>query len=429
VTCESLPLAVANLDSWLETMRSPSGYGGPISHWWESNFLYTAPLYDWRYEGIIDGYRELYLRTGQEVHLGRALQAADDLLPHLLHDGRFRNSSFQFGPVRGGTPHEAAIDAALLKLVRTLRDHKLGTHKLGTGEKYLELAHNNLESYWFGTLWNGQGFHDQPYNTALVANKHGTLLEALLDYEILTGVDCSLYIQACVEVVSSAQVKEGAQKGGTVHRGIGPSKLAIPIYTARAMNGLLSYYLVKGDERVRETIELAVPFMERLLTDKGIAWGIYASGQVCLNPQMIAGAGDVLRFFYRLHEHGLVDTSESMKRLTHLLLAQQQPGGGLPTAWGFSHKGLGGEATGLELRDVLPVVGWVDKTFRAFCLLLPETTLPPAQIASYERAVSWSGKRYTFTETASSITLTDERGKTRYAWHKGARSPDVYDIH
>ncbi len=424
MTCEDLPLAVANLDAWLETMRSPSGYGGPISHWWESNFLYTAPLYDWRYEGIIDGYRELYLRTKQEVYLQRALQAADDLLPHLLPDGRLRNSSFQFGPVPGGTPHEAAVDAALLKLVRTLRDHNLGT-----GEAYLNLVRKNLESYWFGTLWSGQGFHDQPYNKALVANKHGTLLEALLDYEILTGIECSQYIQACVEVVSSAQVKEGAQKGGTIHRGIGLSKLAIPIYTARAMNGLLSYYLAKKDERVRETIELAVPFMERLITPKGIAWGIYASGQVCLSPQIIAGAADVLRFFHRMNKHGLADTSESISKISHLLLEQQQPGGGLPTAWGFTHKGLRKEATRLELRDVLPVVGWVDKTFRAFSLLLPETTLPSARIASYEREVTWSGKCYTFTETPSAITLTDAGRRTRYAWRKGSRSPDVYDIH
>jgi hypothetical protein len=421
---ERLPQAVANLAAWLETMRAPTGYGGPISHWWESNFLYTGPLYDWRYEGIIDGYRVLYLKTGQRCYLEKALEAANDLLPQLCSDGRLRNSSFQFGPVRGGTPHEAAIDAALLKLVQTLRERGLGT-----GDAYLELATKNIEGYWLGLLWNGQGFRDQPYNANLVANKHGTLLEALLSYQHLTAKNCEDYIRACVEVVCGTQVKEGPQRGGTVHRGIGRSKLAIPIYTARAMNGLLSYYEISGDENVRKPIESAVSFMQRLFSAKGVAWGVYGSGQLCLSPQMIAGSGDVVRFLHRVHGHGFADTRVSVTHLQTLLLSQQQPSGGLPTAWGFTRKGLTHDTAERELRDVLPVVGWVDKTFRAFSLLLDDNIrLPASQLETHQADVTWLGNRCTFTETTSGMTLEDARGKARYAWRKGTRSPDVYAL-
>lgn len=423
MTCNGLAVAVARLDAWLETMRGAEGYTGPIAHWWESNFLYTGALYDWRYEGIIDGYRELFLRTGNMRFLERALTAADDILPHLLPDGRLRNSSFQFGPVRGGTPHEAAIDVALLKLVCTLRDQNLGT-----GDAYLHVARENLEGYWFGTLWNGKGFQDQPYNSVLVENKHGTLLEALLVFEKLTGTDYGTYRQACVDVICDSQVRTGPQQGGTVHRGIGRSQLAIPIYTARAMNGLLSYYEARQDARVREPLIQAAAFVQRLITPCGVAWGVYGSGRLCLNPQLIAGSGDVLRFLHRMHALGLAEVEPSVEQLSAQLIAQQQPGGGLPTAHGFTRKGLLGKGMP-ELRDALPVVGWVDKAFRALvCLLPPQTDLPAARPETYQLALTWRDQRCTFTETPSSITVTDVRDCTLYDWQKGSRSPNVYAL-
>ena len=45
--------AVANLDAWLDTMRSPDGYGGPVAHWWQNCLQFTGAGLDWRYEGII----------------------------------------------------------------------------------------------------------------------------------------------------------------------------------------------------------------------------------------------------------------------------------------------------------------------------------------------------------------------------------------
>lgn len=415
--------AVAHLDAWLETMRGESGYTGPVSHWWESNFLYTGALYDWRYEGIIDGYRELYLRTEQPIFLKRALRAADDILPHSLPDGRLRNSSFQFGAVRGGTPHEAAIDAALLKLVVTL--NKLN---LRTKSDYFEVVEANLEQYWFGVLWNGRGFQDQPYNPVLVANKHGTLLEALLIYEELTGKDLGQYIQACIKVILASQVAEGPQKGGTVHNGIGHSRLAIPIYTARALNGLLSYYESRRDPEVLSSLRAGTEFVQRLITDWGVAWGVYGSGRLCLNPQFIAGAGDVLRFLYRMHCLELADVEVSVRRLQTLIIEQQQPSGGLPTARGFVKKGLLGESTP-ELRDVISVVGWVDKSFRALTLLLAHgSPLPTVSLAPYQKTVVWRSRPCTFTETLPEITLADSSGRIFYRWRKGARSPDVYAL-
>jgi hypothetical protein len=58
-TPEAPALTLARLEAWLESMRGPGGYGGPVAHWWRQSLLYTGPGLDWRYEGIILGYLAL----------------------------------------------------------------------------------------------------------------------------------------------------------------------------------------------------------------------------------------------------------------------------------------------------------------------------------------------------------------------------------
>lgn len=415
--------ALAGIDAWLEGMRGPDGYTGPVAHWWETNLRFTGPLFDWRYEGIIDGYRTLYVKTGSEMFLERAKRAAEDVLAAQLPDGRFRSSSFQFGPIPGGTPHEAAVDVGLLLLARTMREHGLAGH-----ERYQTAAQENLERYWLGVLWTGQGFMDQPYNPVLVANKHATLLEALLEYSDVTGRDVGEFTAACLRVIHSAYVWYGPQAGGIVHLGIGPSNLAVSIYTARAMNGILSYYLRGRDSALLPILEGGTAFLRRLLTNEGVAWGMYESGSMAMNPQVIAGAGDVLRFFLRGAKIGL-RTEDASERLTAILLGAQSPTGGLPTARGFAAKGLAEPSRVLDVRDVLPVVGWVDKTFRALALLLPQGhPLPTSTTLEHEARVVWRGKTTTFRESASQFEVTGSRGELTYAWRKGSWAPQVCEI-
>ena len=109
---EQAARAIQKLDGWLQTMNSPTGFGGPISHWWESSLLYCGPMTDWRYEGILSGYTSLFEATGDPMWLQRAEQAAGDVLKAQLATGSFLNSSFQYGPIEGGTPHEAAASGA-----------------------------------------------------------------------------------------------------------------------------------------------------------------------------------------------------------------------------------------------------------------------------------------------------------------------------
>jgi hypothetical protein len=420
---------VLRISHWLDTMRHPLGYSGPISHWWESQFLYTGPQVDWRYEGIIDGYCELFLRTNQQIFLDKAIQAANDVLYQVMPDGRFQRSSFQFGPMPGGTPHEAAVDIGLLGLAKLLKIR--GDERFGL---YLDVARLNLQAYWMGALWNGQGFQDQPYHNVLVANKHGTLLEALVRLQAL-GVEVSRdYMEACVRVIKACQVRRGPQAGGTVHAGIGPSRLAIPLYTARAMNGLALYYQFTEDRMIKDMLMAATDFIVTHLTPNGIAWGTYGNGRKAQYPELIAGSGDVLRYFVLLQDLGLNSLGNEIDSLVNRLLANQLPSGAIPTARGFAAKGLGPRPVTEEWRDVLPVVGWNDKAFRALIALLPDQMKTtdaqlkaiPAKI--YQREVLWHGKAHLFEESPRSFELRDEQGRVRYRWIKGSFSPSIYNL-
>ena len=66
-TSSSINTAVMRLDAWLETMRGPNGYGGPVAHWWQQSLMYTGAGLDWRYEGIIEGYLQLWARTEKTI--------------------------------------------------------------------------------------------------------------------------------------------------------------------------------------------------------------------------------------------------------------------------------------------------------------------------------------------------------------------------
>jgi len=113
---------LARIDSWLDTMRGTDGYGGPVAHWWQNCLQFTGAGLDWRYEGLITGYLTLHERTGQSEWLAKARRAGDDLLSGQLPGGTYRNSSFELNPYSGGTPHEAAVDLALLHLAEALRE-------------------------------------------------------------------------------------------------------------------------------------------------------------------------------------------------------------------------------------------------------------------------------------------------------------------
>ncbi|MCK4726548.1 MAG: hypothetical protein KAT29_12125, partial [Anaerolineales bacterium] len=175
-TRQDIVTAIVGLDSWFDSMRLPGGYGGPVAHWWDDCLTYQGPGLDWRYEGIIIGYLNLWESTGNMCWLSKARRAGDDLLSGQLPSGNFRNSKFELNPGTGGTPHEAACDLSLVRLADALR--KNGDEEW---ESYSHAARRNLHDYFIARLWSEeeQTFFDSIDLHCFVPNKAATLVEAL----------------------------------------------------------------------------------------------------------------------------------------------------------------------------------------------------------------------------------------------------------
>ncbi|HLO13263.1 MAG TPA: hypothetical protein VK206_00425, partial [Anaerolineales bacterium] len=183
-TVTQINTAVSRLDAWLETMRGPSGYGGPVAHWWQQSLMYAGTGLDWRYEGIIIGYLQLWERTNDAGWLIKARRAGDDLLSGQLEDYHFAASAFELNPASAGTPHEAACDAGLLRLALALREAGYEDW-----EKYATCAERNLRMFYIEQLWDieAQSFRDDTHVPSFVPNKAATACEALFLLTKVTG--------------------------------------------------------------------------------------------------------------------------------------------------------------------------------------------------------------------------------------------------
>jgi hypothetical protein len=419
-TPEELPRAVGLLDSWLDSMRAPEGYAGPVSHWWDSCLVYTGTMLDWRYEGIICGYLNLYRITNNTVWLSKARLAADDLVRGQLSNGHFHNSSFERGPKSGGTPHEAAVDIALFEVASVLKQKK--DH---AWETYSSAAETNLQVL-IASLWNGQGFIDQPDNAVLVANKNATMAEALFLYQALSRIDMSEYITAAAQVVLSAQAIAGSRAGATIHRGTFGFQLSFGIYTARCLGALSR--LMEDDPRphYRDFIARAVPYLVSLICANGSWLGHYANGRRVASPVWIAPCGDLLRAL--LQARPWVDVPEdAIQGLAGILIRSQTSGGGIPTAYGLSSRGALHPHRGLpDFRDVLPVVGWCDKAFRALSMISP--AVQAGSLTPVELRCAWRNHPCTYVEDDQTIVLRDKREQLLYEWHKGASYPAIINL-
>lgn len=367
--------SVLGADMWFDSMRQPGGYGGPVTHWWFDCLEYTGPGLDWRYEGIIIGYINLWGATGEKKWLEKAQRAGDDLLAGQLPGGNFRNSAFELNPATAGTPHEAACDLGLLRLAAALKS--AGRQDW---QNYLAAAERNLTGFYIARLWDDKGcyFRDDPRQPSFVPNKAATLVEALFAWCDLTADQSWIetYALPTLERILEHQVQSGELAGaiyqnsfggrqesiGERQNNIGGRKIArfFPFYIARCLPALWAAALHTGDRRYQTAALSAARFVLRWrYPDGSFAQVVYPRGRVNRYPQWIAAAGDILRCLDLLRPAGL-DYADTPS--LEWLLAGQRPDGGFRTAQGFGKITPGGKTD--DPRDELSVCGWADKAFR-----------------------------------------------------------------
>jgi hypothetical protein len=400
-----LATAIALQAAWLDSVYQPGGYGGPVAHWWQHRFRATGPGLDWRYEGILLGYRSLLQRSGEPRWRARLRRGADDLVAGQRGDGHYRSSRFEVNPGSLGTPHEAAATLGLLAAAAV------------EGEaSWLETARRNLDAL-VAALDAGDGFIDVPGSPGRVPNKLATFAQALL--RLAGALDDDRYrdhARRALDGVLALQVVDGPWRGA-VHQyapdGVRGDDRFFPYYNARCVPPLLEAAATLGDDRYRTAAEGVLDFLARTVTPEG-AWPqiVYRQGRPMSWPRWLAGAGDILLAF---HAADRPLPAGSLERL----LASQLPSGGFPTGEGFTSQRSQARPTDPpDFRDLVPVAGWNDKTFRLLCTLLPEgTPLPETTGAEVERRVRIGDRLGTLIESADELRLEAD-GATLYRWCK-----------
>jgi hypothetical protein len=424
---EQIERAVIDLDFWLDTMRAPSGYGGPIVHWWKDCLQFTGVGLDWRYEGIITGYLNLYQATGQIEWLAKARVAGDDLVRGQLPTGNFRNSSFERNPCTGGTPHEAACDVALLELAHVLK---------GSGDRaweiYAETAERNLLGFILPFLWDKEenSFKNTVHDPTFVPNKAATIIEALFAWAMIKGQDdlVEQYIFLTLEAICGCQVKQpnrpshGAIYQATLgHRRNGRF---FPFYIARCIPALVLGFHAFGRQRYLRSAQEALDFILRHRSPDGsFPQVVYERGKVNRYPLWIAGTGDILRAM------DLLTTAQPIRLREPTLawlLDGLQPSCAIATARGFASQVSQRQFNRFpDFRDLIGVCGWADKAFRFLTSLVTKSPVAKTlENRNADQTCLFRGKGATFREDEQVVELRQE-DTVIYRWCKGACWPEV----
>ncbi|MBV9120747.1 MAG: hypothetical protein JOZ39_08550, partial [Chloroflexi bacterium] len=393
------------------------GYGGPVAHWWRDSLLFCGPAADWRYEGIVAGYLTLHGRTGHQVWLDRAQRCGDELVAAQQADGSYRWSSFERNPASHGTPHEAAVDIALLLLARRLRDIADSSWR-----RYVDAAHSNVRQFYLSRLWNEgeQQFRDDARRASFVPNKTATLIEALSLLSELDGSDDFLrYVKFSADGIMALQIADsGSELDGAIAQNSLDGQVVpayFPYYNARCVPGLLEAGRLLNDERYVHAAKQAVAFVFRFQdSDGAFPQVLYRNGRGNRFPRWIAATGDVLRAAELLRPLGLdVDTSPTRQ----WLLAGQLENGAFATAQGFRSQVSQHPHQGLpDVRDLLGVCGWNDKAFRYLASEAQDLSeIPPDPLS---RRCLYLGREANLREDADHIEIVAAGGRGLH-WRKG----------
>jgi hypothetical protein len=414
------------MDAWLDTMRGPEGYGGPVVHWWQDCLDFGWPGMDWRYEGIISGYLNLYKASGNPCWLHKAKRAGDDLVRAQLPSGNYPRSSFEANPCSGGTPHEAACDVGLLLLAAELA--KQGDARWAD---YWQTAERNLRGYLIGVLWDGLNryFWNSPRDPTFVPNKAATIVEAILARISLTGDSIPLegFIVLTLDKIVSCQIMaRGHPLDGAIDqawRGARGSGHYFPFYIARCIPALVQGHDYTEERRYLRAARAAMRFLLRgRLPDGSFPQVIYANGRINRYPQWISAAGDILRAMDLVAGRGMeIDADATLG----WLLAGFLPTGGMRTARGFASV-VSQRRPGIpEFRDLLPVCGWVDKAFRYLTdrktRYFPANPVNPGE---FECECVFREQSMRYREDAKVIECWQGEN-LRYRWRKGTGWAEV----
>jgi hypothetical protein len=371
----------------------------------------------WTQSAAILGHLKLFRRTCQKKWLDKAAKEADYLVENYLWERSiYKNSVFEHKPgsfeVQASLIHNAYPSYALLKLCKALKKEKRDY------KRFFKVAKDNVENFIIKQCWDKKNkvLHRsaQEKGKHFVLNMASTGLRAILYLDELEPRGrIKKYCIPLAEKIISLQENKGAFPYTD------EKKLSPLIYTAIAMQGLLSLYKrVKKEKYLTACKEAALFLVENIDPETKLFYHRLEGKKLKKFPEFVAGSMVIAHQIKRLEEFGI--SFKQVDEVVKSVLKKQCMNGALPNFVGFSDVFMPefypAEPEKKKWRDVIAVPGWNALAFNALTHWLPEkTSLPKARI---KFPATYNSNEYNIVEDRKKVMFFDRKGTAAGKWFK-----------
>jgi hypothetical protein len=415
---KTLAAAQGRLESWFDSMHGPAGYYGPVVGFRGVGAGYCGPGFDWRYEGLLEGWMAMGRACPEATLAGRIEGALAEIRRSRLANGTLRCSYFESNPFDGGMPHEPILMSSALRARSFL--HSVGRPFDPAFDSLLErfVRERLVKELWnkaLKTFNNWIQSEYESYSPAAVAS----IVEVLVGYQEIAGDGSVLdsMIQGAAESLLAVQIRTGPLAGGIPVS----NRSGVPInpyLAARCLTALTLLHRKLNDDRFSQAGEALSNFLGRIsLKQGGFPLQVGPGGAARETPVFVGATAGVL---VELARSGRL-TEPVLQPHLAFILGRQTVSGAFHTAVGFNG---GGGASRPDWRDVMPVCGWGDKIYHLLALLRPGA-VTPVPTGEVRCDVMVRGKPAEFEETQRGMRLTCHPEKTCFAWEKGRKWPQI----
>lgn len=397
--------ALSRLVSWLQTWKTKNGgYNGFVVHRGNLKRMYKIHDTPWSQGPIINGYINLYRKTGDGKWLAEAIQAAHLQTTRLHNSGKYIYAGFEDDRF-SSLVHNSLANCSLLDLAGEFIEQ--GDTR--SAEKYISTVEHNTREYIIGRLWvESYGAfkfseidHYWPQEDRFVANMNSVAVENLIKLNELTGDSSFLsYAYRVGEWLLTQQIiSDDITNGGISYAQTHP-RVVVSIYTALSMRGLDDLWHLTRDERYKVMMATAARHLMNFRDpETKLFYHAVYNGELRKYPLFLAGAGIILKALDNIRNLFLEDLD--LYASLETLLLKQLPNGGFPTFIGcntpdnWRPKGDNSQVW----EDIVPCVGWNSHLFE----FLTRWVSQPCELKSAEvlavshcapKFVYYEGKKY-----------------------------------
>lgn len=354
--------ALGRLMAWLDTMRTGTGHGGPVVGLRGVSMACCMAGFDWRWEGLLDGWIELHRRTGEPVWLDRMDEALRTIASAQLANGTFRNSCFEFNPFEGGMPHEPAMIAAALRArARLVSEGR--TPPAAFDEAVARFVSERLvRELWSKLLRTFKNWMQSDFERC-TPSAVAAAVEVLDAWTAISGDTHAhdAHLEGAGASLLAAQLRQGPAAGGFPSTHPGPAS-ANPYLSARILPALERLFARTNDARYSECALRAADFLRRhARPGGGFPFLVHTDRPATAAPVFVGATAGVLVALHRAGQAGAVPEDPHIR----FVLAHQSSAGGFDTAEGFDAR----RGAAPDWRDVVPVCGWADKIHHLLAIL------------------------------------------------------------